>query len=187
MAGRKRKGKVNPRVGIGTEVFETPTSERLKRAEGYYTQAGPSRVRRRFVMMDDNLGRLVMHRQLTQQQFSALQRYAVHWYLAGFAGALASFDLDRICAMTPGGSGGLARSERQLTHQRIYRDAKLSLGHEHASVADMVACHDYPLVAAGAALGFASPFRGRLKARELLAEAGSRLDRFWQIIDKRAR
>ena len=120
MAGRKRKGKVKLEAGVITEAFETPTSERLKRAEGYYTQAGPSRARRRFVMMDDNLGRLVLHRQLTQQQFSALQRYAVHWYLAGFAGALASFDLDRIRAMAPGGFGLKAAIQSSVTRRLVY-------------------------------------------------------------------
>jgi len=137
--------------------------------------------------MDDNLGRLVLRKLLTQQQFSALQRYAVHWYLGGFAGALSSFDLDRIRAINPGAIGGLARSERELTHKKIYRDAKLSIGEQPAYVAEMVACHDYPLAAAGVILGYASPYRGRQHAGELLAEAGNRLEQFWQVIDKRAR
>ena len=181
--GRKRKAKPIP--SVAELAAEIPTNERLARAAGYYVQTGATRRNRRYVMMDDNLGRLVFRKQLSQQQYVALQRYALHWYAGGLAGALSSFDLDRIRAMNPSGMGGLARNERELTHKKIYRDARLSIGEEPAYVADMVACHDYPLHAAGVALGFASPSRGRERAGEQLKLAGERLDAFWRVIDKR--
>ena len=53
------------------------------------------------------------------------------------------------------------------------------------TISDMVACHDYPLAAAAVVLGYASPYRGRTRAGELLAEAGNRLDEFWRQIDRR--
>jgi len=166
-------------------TIEMPTVQRLSRAEGYFQQTGATRATRRYVMMDDNLSRLILRKQLSQEQYVALQRYALHWYAGGLAGALTTFDLDRIRAMNPTAMGGLARSERELTHKRIYRDARLAIGEEPAYVADMVACHDYPLHAAGVVMGYASPSRGREKARELLGLAGERLNAFWIASDKR--
>ena len=183
--GRKRKGHaLNAEQRVVDQLFELPTPERFQRAEGNFTQTGATRSSRRYQMKDDNLGRLVIRKTITEQQFAALQRYAIHWYSAGLAGALSSFDLDRIRAMNPASMGGLARSERELTHKRIYHDARLAIGADVAYVADMVACHDYPLAAAAVVLGYASPYRGRLKAGELLAQAGDRLDQFWQSRDK---
>ena len=187
--GRKRKGNAAVRADgeklIIDQLFQLPTPERFQRAEGNFTQTGTTRSQRRYQMKDDNLGRLVIRKIITEQQFAALQRYAIHWYSAGLAGALSSFDLDRIRAMNPASMGGLARSERELTHKRIYHDARLAIGADVAYVADMVACHDYPLAAAAVVLGYASPYRGRTRAGELLAEAGNRLDAFWQQIDRK--
>jgi len=135
-------------------------------------------------MMDDNLGRLALQKLITEQQYKALQRYAVHWYAGGMAGALSSFDLDRIRAINPGVLGGLARNERELTHKRLYQDARLSIGAERARIADHVACYDGSLVSAGTLLGYASPFRGRQAAARILIEAADWLDRFWQVIDR---
>jgi len=182
--GRKRKGNAAEKLIID-QLFELPTPERFQRAEGNFTQTGATRSQRRYQMKDDNLGRLVIRKTITEQQFAALQRYAIHWYSAGLAGALSSFDLDRIRAMNPASMGGLARSERELTHKRIYHDARLAIGADVAYIADMVACHDYPLAAAAVVLGYASPYRGRTRAGELLAEAGNRLDEFWRQIDRR--
>jgi hypothetical protein len=183
--GRKRKGHaLNAEQCVVDQLFELPTPERFQHAEGNFTQTGTTRSQRRYQMKDDNLGRLVIRKTITEQQFAALQRYAVHWYSAGLAGSLSSFDLDRIRAMNPAAMGGLARNERELTHKRIYHDARLAIGADVAYIADMVACHDYPLAAAAVVLGYASPYRGRLKAGELLAQAGDRLDQFWQSRDK---
>jgi hypothetical protein len=181
--GRKRKAKPIP--SLVEFMGEVPTDQRLAQAAGYYRESGTTRRARRYVMLDDNLSRLLLRKQLSQEQYVALQRYALHWYAGGLAGSLSSFDLDRIRAMNPSGMGGLARNERELMHKKIYRDARLAIGEEPAYVADMVACHDYPLHAAGVVMGYASPHRGREKARELLALAGGRLDAFWQASDKR--
>src|SRR5215472_13633475 len=184
--GRKRKGKPIGELAIVDQLMaEQPTPERLTQAQGFFTQTGNARSNRRYQMQDDNLGRLVIRKTIDQNQYRALQRYALHWYAGGLAGTLSSFDLDRIRALNPAAMGGLARSERELDHKRLYQDAKMAIGHHPAYVADMVACHDYPLAAAGVVLGYASPYRGRLRAGELLAEAGDRLDRFWQDVDRR--
>jgi len=178
--GRKRRGKP---VSL---VMEGPTSDRLKRSEGYFTPGGEGR-NRRFTMMDDNLGRLLLRKNISQQQYSALQRYAVHWYAAGFAGALSTFDLDRIRAANPSAMGGLARNEKELNHKQIYRSARIAIGEEPAHVADLVACRDYPLMTVGALMGFASQSRGRARAGQLLLEAADQLDGFWQRFDRRPR
>ena len=167
-------------------TIETPTDERLARAAGYVLTHGRGR-QKRHTMMDDNLGRLVLKKILSQDQYVALQRYALHWYHAGLAGVLSSFDLNRVRTLSAGLVYGLVGSERTIMHKRWYYDARLAIGETQAYVADMVACHDYPLHAAGVVLGYASEHRGRDAARQLLAEAGSRLHQFWLELDKRPR
>jgi hypothetical protein len=190
--GRKRKGRdAENKLVDQLNQFQGPTPQRLNHATQAgtkcYLETGQARANRRYTMMDDNLGRLVLRKQLTETQFSALQRYAIHWYLGGLAGSLGSFDMDRIRAANPAALGGLARSESELHHRKIYQSARAEIGGWRAYIADMVACNDYPLAAAGIVLGYASPYRGRARAGEMLQDAGSRLEHFWNKFDKRAR
>src|SRR6516225_301392 len=69
--GRKRKGNVAEKILID-QLFELPTPERFQRAEGNFTQTGTTRSQRRYQMKDDNLGRLVIRKTITEQQFAAL-------------------------------------------------------------------------------------------------------------------
>ena len=176
--GRKRKGKVTPLT------IEGPTSDRLRRSEGHFTERGTGRERR-FHMLDDNLSRLFTQKVISQDQLFALQRYAVHWYAAGFAGALTTFDLQRIRAVNPAAMGGLARNEKELNHKRIYYTARQAMTEQPAQVADLVACNDHPLMTVGSMLGYASRGKGRAAAGQLLTEAADQLGDFWRKFDKR--
>jgi hypothetical protein len=56
------------------------------------------------------------------------------------------------------------------------------LGFRPAFVADQIACIGRGLQETGQALGFKSPYRGRTRAGELLADAGSRLSKHWETV-----
>jgi hypothetical protein len=156
-----------------------PTAERLKHAGEFFTIAGRSRSSRRITLLDDALGRAWMRRKISAAEYSALKKYALHWLAGGLQGHLGSVDLNRILAFDPGSMSGLAKTERQADHRRLYHAARDHLGTRPAMVADHIACFDTPLSTVGVLLGFKSPWRGRSKAAEILSDAGYRLAKFW--------
>jgi hypothetical protein len=156
-----------------------PTPERLARAEEFFTEVGRSKSAKRFTMLDDELGRAWMRKYVTAEEYSALRKYALHWLAGGLQGQLASVDLNRILAFDPGAMSGLAKTERQAEHRRLYWQARTEIGTRPAYVADHVACFDTKVPAVALALGYRSRYSGREKVKELLAEAGYRLVRFW--------
>jgi hypothetical protein len=161
-----------------------PTAERIAHAGGFFTVVGRSRSSRRITLLDDALGRAWMRQKISAAEYSALRKYALHWLAGGLQGHLGSVDLNRVLAFDPGAMSGLAKTEAQADHRRLYHAARDEIGTRPAMVADHVACFDTPLAMVGSLLGFRSPYRGRAKAAELLSEAGYRLGKFWDEIAK---
>lgn len=164
--------------------FAGPTAERFRHAEGFFTIAGRSRSSRRIAMLDDALGRAWVRRKISAEEYSALRRYALHWLAGGLQGPMGSVDLNRIFAFDPGAMSGLAKTEKQADHRAAYYSAKSEIGARPAFVADQIACFDSSLADVGTMLGFASPCRGRERAREILSDAGYRLAKYWDDRDK---
>jgi hypothetical protein len=136
-------------------------------------------------MLDDSLGRAWMRQKISDEEYSALKRYALHWLAGGLQGSLNSIDLDRVYAFDPALMSGLAKSERQQDHRDAYRNAKLAIGTRLGVVADQVACAGTSLSDLGLMLGYHSKAHGRYHAAQALAEAGYRLGRWWKDQDKR--
>lgn len=156
-----------------------PTPERLLHSHGYFTEAGRSRSTKRITMLDDALGRAWKRQNISLSEYSALKKYALHWLAGGLQGHLGSVDLNRILAFDPGSMSGLAKTERQADHRRLYHAAREAIGRRPAFVADQIACFDQTLSYVGRVLGYRSGPRGRLRAIEILQDAGFRLGRFW--------
>jgi hypothetical protein len=161
-----------------------PTAERIERAGEFFTVAGRARSSRRITMLDDALGRAWMRRFISAEEYSALKKYALHWLAGGLQGHLGSVDLNRILAFDPGSMTGLAKTERQADHRRLYHSAREAIGARPARVADEIACYDIPISHVALALGYRSPYRGREKVREILSDAGYRLAKFWDDVAK---
>lgn len=121
-----------------------------------------------------------MRRAISGEEYSALRKYALHWLAGGLQGHLGSVDLNRILAFDPGSMTGLAKTEAQADHRRLYHAARDHIGTRPAFVADQVACYDSPIPQVGAMLGYRSPYRGRARAVEILSDAGYRLAQFWE-------
>lgn len=156
-----------------------PTAERLSHAGGFFAVAGRSRSSRKITMLDDALGRAWMRQKISAAEYSALRKYALHWLAGGLQGHLGSVDLNRVLAFDPGQMSGLAKTERQADHRRLYHIARDQLGTRPAMVADHVACFDTPLAVVGSLLGYRSAYRARTKAAEILSDAGYRLAKIW--------
>jgi hypothetical protein len=162
-----------------------PTPERIQHAGQFFTVAGRSKSSRRITMLDDALGRAWMRRNISGEEYSALKKYALHWLAGGLQGHLGSVDLNRILAFDPGSMSGLAKTEAQADHRAAYWSAHDMLGHRPAFVADQVACYDSSIASVGRMLGFKSPWRGRERAIEILADAGYRLAKIFEDAAKR--
>jgi hypothetical protein len=162
-----------------------PTSERLRHAGEFCSIVGRSRSSRRITMLDDALGRALVKKNIQPEEYSALKRYALHWLAGGLMGQLGSVDLNRIMVFDPGSMSGLAKSEAQSDHRRLYHAARERIGTRPALVADHVACFDTPLSDVGTILGYRSTYHGKVKAIEILSDAGYRLGQFWHEMAKR--
>lgn len=156
-----------------------PTPERIKRAGQFFTVAGRARSARKFTFLDDALGRAWVRRNISGEEYSALRKYSLHWLAGGLQGHVGSVDLNRVLAFDPHGMSGLAKTEAQVDHRRLYYAARNEIGVRPAIVADQVACYDCNLTTVGRMLGYHSAARGREKVVELLSDAGYRLSKFW--------
>jgi hypothetical protein len=161
-----------------------PTPERLQHAGEFHTASGRSRATTRYTMLDDALGRAWMRRKLSDAEYYALRRYALHWLAGGLQGHLGSIDLNRILAHDPGAMSGLAKTERQADHRLAYHEARHQIGTRPALVADGVACFDLGLVEVGVLLGYRSAAHARVEACRILCDAGYRLGQFWKERDR---
>jgi hypothetical protein len=162
-----------------------PTPERIAHAGQFFTVAGRSRSNRHFTMLDDALGRAWVRQNISGEEYSALKKYALHWLAGGLQGHLGSVDLNRILAFDPGSMTGLSKTEAQADHRAAYWSAREQIGERPAFVADHVACYDSPLKLVGKLLGYRSPWRGRERAVEILADAGYWLAKIFEDAAKR--
>lgn len=162
-----------------------PTSERLRHAGEFCSVVGRSRSSRRITMLDDALGRAWLKKHISAEEYSALKKYALHWLAGGLQGHLGSVDLNRILTFDPGSMSGLAKSEAQSDHRRLYHLARERIGTRPALVADHVACFDTPLADVGTILGYRSIWHGKQKAIEILSDAGYRLGQFWHEVARK--
>lgn len=123
-----RKGVPNPEYPHGG-----PTKERLAKAVGFYVVGDDQQGTRIYHFRDTPLQRLYSRmgtadkseaskRQLNLEQL-ALQKYRNHWYYAGLEASLPSVDPGRTYASDPSNFSGMAKSERQVAHRQVCRNA----------------------------------------------------------------
>src|SRR5436190_18775150 len=118
-----------------------PTPERLRRAGPDVARGHSGQI----TMRDSPLERAFARNALTPEQYSAGQKYRHHWYHAGLADPLRSFDLDRIFAPDLGAYSGMARTEGQHFQRQRYREAVQALGKIGAHVLEWAVCLEVPL------------------------------------------
>jgi hypothetical protein len=166
-----------------------PTTERLAHAGAgtdheFYDIGGKSKSSRRYTMRDDALGQALMRQNISGEEYSGLKKYALHWLAGGLQGHLGSVDLNRILAFDPGAMSGLAKTERQAEHKRLYWLAREHIGKRPGDVADLIACYDVPVPQVAHIFGYRSPYHGRVRVLEILSDAGYRLCKLWDDLAK---
>jgi hypothetical protein len=183
MARRKNRPEI-PRHEIG------PTQERISHSQGAFVVGGDDSVGRVYQFLDTPLDRLYSRlargagtRETAdlQTEYTALRKYRHHWHQAGLEASLPSVDPGRAFASDPSNFSGMAKSERQYDHRAKFRQAREILGHRVGIVIDNVICAEQTLEIAGFSIGYASPFRARKAATEMVRDAGYRLAGLWGI------
>jgi hypothetical protein len=159
------------------ELRAQPTAERMRRAGADFERGDTGQI----TMRDSPLERALARNVITQEQYSAAQKYRHHWYHAGLAGPLGSIDLDRIFAPDLGGYSGMARTESQLFHRQRYREAVQAVGKLGSHVLDWAVCRETPLEQVGYTLGWSSRPQAYAAAAERAKTALDDLCKLWGI------
>lgn len=177
---RKTRGKP---VSVEYREISNPTPERMKKDDATLHVVGGSEREGRLIITIKGapLDRIFARKAITGREYAALQKYKHHWYHAGLEYRLSSVDLNRIFSNDPGSMSGMAASEQQAFHRKLYREARELIGHQPGIVVDNVICNEHSLEVGGHSIGYASPYRARQKALELIKGAADKLERHWGI------
>src|SRR5262245_10639129 len=175
--GRSRKLARTKRSRPLVEHRALPTPERVRRAGRDFERGDTGQI----TMRDSPLERAFARGVITQEQYSAGQKYRHHWYHAGLAEPLVSVDLNRIFAKDVGGYSGMAKSEQQLFHRQRYREAAQSAGKVGSHVLEWAVCREVVLEQVGYSLGWGSRAQAYAAAVERMKAALDELCKLWGI------
>jgi hypothetical protein len=130
-------------------------------------------------MLDAPLEQMLARAQINDRQYEALRLLRLHWFLGHLASGLRAADLNRV----PGQPGdGLEHNERELLHRQAFRAGWVAMsGLERGTVSATVLTETAGLTSVGVALGYSSPYRGRMAALELVQSAANTLAKIWNI------
>jgi hypothetical protein len=174
---RLRKSRVAARERAPTRERASPTPERLRRAGRDFERGDTGRI----TMRDSPLERSFARGVITQEQYSAAQKYRHHWYHAGLSGALASLALDRVFAADFGDFSTMARTEQQVFHRQRYREAVQAVGKIGSHVLDWTVCREAAFEQVGNTLGWHSRAQAYAAAVERMRTALDQLRALWGI------
>ena len=154
-----------------------PTKERLRRAGADVERGDTGQI----TMRDSPLERAFARRVITQEQYSAGQKFRHHWYHGGLSDRLVSPDLSRIFAADAGNFSGMARTDAQVFHRQRYREATQAVGKIGAHILDWTVCREIPLEQVGYTLGWSSRGQAYAAAVERMRTALDDVCELWGI------
>jgi hypothetical protein len=154
-----------------------PTRERLRKAGADLERGDTGQI----TMRDSPLERALGRGLLTPEQYSAGQKYRHHWYHAGLSGSLRSIDLDHVFVADPGGTCGMATTEKQVFHRQRYREAVAAIGKIGSHVLDWAVCREVALEQIGYTLGWSSRPQAYSAAAERMKSALDELCGLWGV------
>ena len=172
-----RSAKSAKRETVPVEHRALPTPERMRRAGADFQRGDSGQI----TLADNPFDRAVARGHLTQEQFSAGQKFRHHWYYAGLSGQLASIDLNRVFATDLAAFSAMARSEGQVFHRQRYREAVQAIGKIGSHVLDSVICREFGFEQVGYTLGWTSRPQAHAAAVERMKVALDELCRLWGI------
>jgi hypothetical protein len=181
---RSRTRKISVRNATSTkqqtvpiEHRALPTPERMRRAGADFQRGDSGQI----TLADNPFDRAVARGHVTQEQYSAGQKFRHHWYHAGLSDRLASIDHSRVFATDLAAFSAMARSEGQVFHRQRYREAVQTIGKIGSHVLDWVICRELAFEQVGYGLGWSSRPQAHAAAVERMKMALDELCRLWGI------
>ena len=157
-------------------------------------ERGPTKERARFAandihfddkhrryFRDTTIERALTRKVITAGQYTAANKFYLHWYRAGLSENLGSIDLTRIFSSDPGMMVGMAKTESQAFHRQQYRCATQKIGVKGSLVVEAVVCRDKTLEQVGYQLGWQHKMQAIAAATESLREKLDLLCSEWGI------
>jgi Domain of unknown function (DUF6456) len=154
-----------------------PTGERMRRAGSDFERGDSGAI----TMRDSPLERALARKLITQEQYSAAQKFRHHWYHAGLCDPVAAIDLSRIFASDFGVFSGMAKTETQVFHRQRYREAVQAIGKIGAHVLEWSVCREMRLEQVGYSLGWSARAQAYAAAAERMKAALEELCKLWGI------
>jgi hypothetical protein len=154
-----------------------PTPERIRRAHGAFERGDSGQI----TMRDSPLERAFARKLITQEQYSAAQKFRHHWYHAGLSDPVAAIDLSRIFKTDFAGFSGMAKTETQMFHRQRYREAVQATGKVGSHVLEWTVCRETGLEQVGYSLGWTVRAQAYAAAAERMKAALEELCRLWGI------
>ena len=154
-----------------------PTAERVRRAGADFERGDTGQI----TMRDSPLERAFARGVVTQEQYSAGQKYRHHWYHAGLCDRLGSIDLSQVFATDLGSFSGMAKTEAQVFHRQRYREATQAVGKIGSHVLDWMVCRETPLEQVGYTLGWSNRTQAYAAAVERMKVSLDGLCELWGI------
>jgi uncharacterized protein DUF6456 len=162
---------------VRVEHRALPTPERKRRAGADMERGDTGQI----TMRDSPLERALTRNVISQEQYSAGQKYRHHWFHAGLAGHLSTIDLSGIFKTDLDAFTGMAQSELQYFHRQRYREAAAAVGKIGLHVLDWAVCRETALEHVGYTLGWSSRAQAYAAAAERMKTALDELCRLWGI------
>ena len=172
---KSKRDRLRDRVRV--EHRALPTPERKRRAGADMERGDTGQI----TMRDSPLERAFSRSVITQEQYSAGQKYRHHWFHAGLAGRLSTIDLSGIFKTDLDVFTGMAQSEIQFFHRQRCREAAQAVGKIGLHVLDWAVCRETALEHVGYTLGWSSRAQAYAAAAERMKTALDELCRLWGI------
>jgi len=155
----------------------SPTPERMRRAGRDFERGDTGQI----TMRDSPFERAFARNVITQEQYSAGQKYRHHWYHAGLCDRIGSLDPNRIFAPDLALFSGMARTETQVFHRQRYREAAEAIGKIGSHVLEWTVCREVALDQVGYSLGWSGRAQAYAAALERVRAALDALCKLWGI------
>jgi hypothetical protein len=172
-----RSSKSGKKQAVPVEYRALPTPERMRRAGADFQRGDSGQI----TLADNPFDRAVARGHITQEQYSAGQKFRHHWYHAGLSDQLASIDPSRVFATDLAAFSAMARSEGQVFHRQRYREAVQAIGKIGSHALEWVICREFAFEQVGYALGWSSRPQAHAAAVERMKVALDELCGLWGI------
>lgn len=177
----KRNRKKRDKSPMMPALVSQPTDERMRHAGAHWDLGGDDRGGAKIITLRDSPLERARDRgvlgkgEIALRRYGAGERYRMHWYRAGMAGRLGSWNPDRV------DGDRTSETEAALHHRQEYAAAVRHLGLILSAILDSIVCHEKAFIDVLPDLGWKSRAKGCEAVSERLVVALDSLCELWGL------